>query len=189
MRGMPYEVRVPNRIDFKIPIKSCAVSVKLTPGQDDDLIEYMLSIQYGFRSSVMKQILRSYCDHLYILPYAEGSGCVIETKLHSNNKRSNSHVGSALMIESNPQIRMTQMPVQMVSIPTMMQGVPQMPQTVPNVPESVGEEEPKPKPKKKPKPKPEPPKEEPPIEESPKEEPPQEEEEFNLFDMIGSLID
>ena len=87
VRNTPYEVYVPEKIMFRQPIKSCNANVRLYEGKDDDLIDYIKSLHYGLRSNAMKMILRNYLNHMFILPYAQGSGISFKTKLHSNKKQ------------------------------------------------------------------------------------------------------
>ena len=87
VRNKPYEVHVPDRIMFDRKIKSCNANIHLYEGPDDDLIDYMKSLHYGLRSNAMKQILRNYLTHMFLLPYAQGSGISFQSRLHTNKQK------------------------------------------------------------------------------------------------------
>lgn len=79
---------------FDQPVKSLNVNIKLYEGKDDDLIQYVKSITYGFRSNAMKQILRNYVNHMFLLPYMQDSDVSFKSKLHSNKKKAKNSPGA-----------------------------------------------------------------------------------------------
>lgn len=52
-----------------IQLESCVVSVYFSPKKDQDIVEFLLSVRYGFRNSLIKNLVRKYLAGFYDVPY------------------------------------------------------------------------------------------------------------------------
>lgn len=66
-------IALPPYLNEPTYLESCVVSVYFSPKEDADVIHFLTSVRYGFRNSLIKNVVRRYLTGLYFEPYNTSS--------------------------------------------------------------------------------------------------------------------
>lgn len=90
VRNTPYTIFVPDKVYFKKYVDSKSFVIVLSPETEQDLIDFLDSVEYGFRCNVLKQIVRGYMEHSFIAPYFIKSTIKVKSRVHRNKVKNDS---------------------------------------------------------------------------------------------------
>lgn len=95
VRNTPYKIFVPDKVYFTKYVDSKSFTLFLNPKTEQDLIDFLNSVEYGFRCNVLKQIVRGYMNHSFIAPYFAKSTIKVKSRVHRNKEKTKNNKSSS----------------------------------------------------------------------------------------------
>lgn len=77
-----FRIPLPRSMPYRVELDNCCTHFRLTPGKDDDVIEFLNGFRTGFRNSIMKQIFRQFLEGIYMDPYLNEDTFRSKSRVH-----------------------------------------------------------------------------------------------------------